>query len=171
MLPEPSPPQLDARALEEFIALHYSRVVAIASKIVGPHDAPDVAQDLFAQIDGAVLPNAGWLYVATTHRALNALRTQRRRTERERSLFRLQFSLRAHEPDPADVVERRDGRDAVRRAISRLSDDEAQILALRYGGLKYREIAAALHLDVNQIGTRLARAERSFRREIERETS
>jgi RNA polymerase sigma factor (sigma-70 family) len=158
-------------AVEGFIALHYTRVVAIASKIVGRNDARDVAQEVFARLDGSALPTAGWLYVATTHRALNVLRSQHRRTERERSLFRLQFSLRAHEPDPADVLERRQDREAVRRAISRLTDDEAQILALRYGGLKYREIAASLHVEVNQIGTRLARAERSFRREIERETS
>jgi DNA-directed RNA polymerase specialized sigma24 family protein len=37
--------------------------------------------------------------------------------------------------------------------------------------LKYREIAAALDIDVNQVGMRLLRAERSFRREIERVTS
>jgi len=171
VLSEPSSSRVDARTLEEFIALHYARVVAIASKIVGPNDARDVAQEVFAQLDASALPAVGWLYVAATHRALNALRSQHRRTERERSLFRLQFSLRAHEPDPADVLERRQDREGVRQAISRLTHDEAQILALRYGGLKYREIAEALHIDVNQIGTRLARAERSFRREIERETS
>jgi len=171
VLSEPSPSRVDERALEEFIARHYPRVVAVASRIVGPDEARDVAQEVFAQIEGPALPAAGWLYVAATHRALNALRSQRRRTERERSLFRLQSSLRANEPDPADVVERREDREVIRRAMSRIGDDEAQLLALRYGGLKYREIASALHLDVNQIGTRLARAERSFRREIQRETS
>lgn len=171
MLSEPSPSRLDGRALEEFIATHYSRVVSIASRIVGMHEARDIAQEVFAEIGESALPTPGWLYVAATHRALNALRSQRRRTERERSVFRLHFSLRRHEPDPADVIERREDRDAVRRALARLSDEETQLLALRYGGLKYRDIAAALHLDVNQIGTRLARAERSFRREIERETS
>lgn len=170
MLSEPSPSRLDGRALDEYIAQHYARVVAIASKIVGPHDAHDIAQEVFAEA-GATAPAPGWLYVAATHRALNALRSQRRRAERERSVFRLQLSLRRHEPDPAEEFGRREDREAVRRAMARLSDEEAQLLALRYGGLKYREIAAALHVDVNQIGTRLVRAERSFRREIERETS
>lgn len=156
---------------ETLIAREYSHVVAIASKIVGNDEAHDVAQEVFAEAaarGGAA--GAGWLYVAATHRALNALRSRRRRTERERSDFRLQRSLRFH-ADPAEIVERDDERAVVRSVMKRLSDGEAQILALRYAGLKYREIAAALDIDVNQVGMRLLRAERSFRREIERVTS
>lgn len=156
---------------EALVAREYSHVVAIASKIVGNDEAHDVAQEVFA--DAAARGGAastGWLYVAATHRALNALRTRRRRSERERSEFRLQHSLQFH-GDPAEIVERNDERAIVRAVMKRLTDAEAQILALRYGGLKYREIAEALEIDVNQVGMRLLRAERSFRREIQRVTS
>jgi RNA polymerase sigma-70 factor (ECF subfamily) len=173
VLSEPSARTLQGRTLDALIAREYSRVVTIASKIVGPNDAPDVAQDVFSDLTGrdssAITP--GWLYVAATHRALNALRTRRRRTERERSDFRLQRSLHTEAPDPADVVVRNDERAIVRAAMAQLDEDAAQILALRYAGLKYREIADALGVNVNQIGMRLMRAERAFRREIERVTS
>jgi DNA-directed RNA polymerase specialized sigma24 family protein len=58
----------------------------------------------------------------------------------------------------------------LRAALLRLKPNEAAILAMRYGGLSYREIADAVRIDVAQIGTRLARAERALKQEIERET-
>jgi RNA polymerase sigma-70 factor (ECF subfamily) len=40
----------------------------------------------------------------------------------------------------------------------------AQILILRYSGLGYAQVAAALGLNPNSVGTLLARAEREFER-------
>lgn len=136
-------------------------------------EAEDVAQDVFvrfarrgqANFEGA----RSWLYQAAVHTALNALRSRRRRMEREAREFRLSRPL---DPagDPHDEAERRTRAAALRAAMLRLKPHEAAILAMRYGGLSYREIADAAGMDVAQIGTRLARAERALKQEIERET-
>lgn len=171
MLSEPSAPAAKNGDWEILVQREYPKVVSIASKIVGLEEARDVAQDVFAEcLTRQLEVTPGRLYLAATHRALNALRGRRRRTQRELSAFRLHISLRSHAPDPAELIERHDECVRARAAMATLADPEAQILALRYGGLKYREIADALGVNVNQIGTRLIRAERAFRREIERVT-
>jgi len=72
--------------------------------------------------------------------------------------------------NPLSILEREEARKAVRSAMLRISRRDAEILALRYGGSSYREIAQALSVELGQVGTRLARAERALRREIEHET-
>lgn len=171
MLSEPSAPAALPVDWGALVASEYPKVVAIASKIVGVDEARDIAQDVFAEMSTRRLEvTPGLLHLAATHRALNALRSSRRRTQRELSAFRLNLSLRSHAPDPSELIERDDDRARVRAAMAALPEADAQILALRYGGLRYREIADAFGVDVNQIGTRLVRAERAFRREIERVT-
>lgn len=153
----------------------YPRVVSIAYRITrDPHLAEDVAQDVFARFARSKTPRdpraRAWLHVAAAHGALNALRTSRRRTERESRTAQMQQALRSESAgDPAAAVERHFDRAAVRRALLRIPGKDARILALRYGGLSYREIATALEIDLSQIGVRLSRAQHMFRRELERE--
>jgi DNA-directed RNA polymerase specialized sigma24 family protein len=45
----------------------------------------------------------------------------------------------------------------------------AELLALRYSGLSYAEVAAATGTKIDQVGTRLRRAHDAFRREVSRE--
>jgi len=40
------------------------------------------------------------------------------------------------------------------------------VLTLRYGGLSYAEVAAALGVGINQVGTLLKRAEDALRKEM-----
>jgi DNA-directed RNA polymerase specialized sigma24 family protein len=42
----------------------------------------------------------------------------------------------------------------------------AELLALRYSGLSYGEVAAATGTKIDQVGTRLRRAHDAFRREV-----
>jgi RNA polymerase sigma factor (sigma-70 family) len=155
---------------ERLFAQEYRRVVSIAYRITAdPAEAEDVAQDVFVRCGRSRLGDSerlrGWLYTAAVHLALNAVRARRRRALRE-----VRYDAPQSAADPADVVERNEQRALVRAALLRLNPRDAQMLALRYGGLSYREIAATLEIEAAQIGTRLARAERAFKREIERET-
>ncbi len=98
------------------------------------------------------------------------MRGRRRRVQRERHADRLQRPLAdATETDPYAATERGAEGAQVRAALLRLHFKDAEILALRYGGLTYREIAQTTGIDAAQIGTRLSRAERALKREIERE--
>lgn len=161
---------------EDLFAQQYPRVVSVAYRITrDAAEAEDVAQEVFAQfvrtrrVTDARAP--AWLHVAAIHVALNRLRSQRRRREREVQALQLGGPLHSAGwvATPETLLERSFDRECVRRALQRLARKDAEILALRYGGLSYREIADALHIDAAQVGTRLARAERAFRRELEDE--
>lgn len=160
----------------EWFAREYPRVVAAAYRVLGERaDAEDVAQELFARLARVrrPAPSDGELRVAAVRRALNLLRSRRRRVERELANFRLQRSSQEqteHAADPLAVLAHSERRAMVHAAMVRIAQRDAEILALRYGGATYREIAEALSVDPAQVGTRLARAERAFKQEILRAT-
>jgi len=162
-------------ALDRVFAAEYARVAAIAFRIVADRaDAEDVAQEVFARCarDGRAGDAAvrGWLAAAAVREALNVLRSRRRRVARELSEHRLAESLReARERacDPLAILDREQTRALVRAAMLALSPRAAAVLALRYTGSSYREIAEALSIDAAHIGTHLARAERALRKEID----
>jgi RNA polymerase sigma factor (sigma-70 family) len=163
-----------ASTLDELFAAEYARVVAIARRIVADaNEAEDVAQDVFADLAGRRPPYApSWLYAAAVHRALNAVRSRKRRAAREQRTHRLLQPLAAAarvSDDPAAALERRDDERAIRAAMRRLRKRDAALLALRYGGdLSYREIAAVLHVPPAHVGTLLARAQTALAREMHR---
>lgn len=161
-------------AFERLFTEEYHRLVCVAFRITrDPGEAEDVAQDVFVRFARTRRGGGGaraWLYRAAVHTALNAVRTRRRRAEREARSARLERPLE-DAADPLQAAERRAEAALLRSALLRLNPKDAEILALRYGGLAYREIAEVIGVGAAQIGTRLARAERALKREIERGTS
>jgi RNA polymerase sigma-70 factor (ECF subfamily) len=155
-------------AFEDLFRREYPRVVAIAHRVVADADeAEDVAQDVFVSFyrkhPAEAHYAAPWLYAAAAHTALNVLRSRTRRGKRDAV-----EALRRDEaaPDPAQAAETAETRSEVRAALARLPDRSGALLALRYSGLTYEEIAAALGLRKSSIGTLLSRAEEAFRKEV-----
>lgn len=145
----------------------YARVVGIAHRVLSDRaEAEDVAQEVFlafhlkhsASEDFA----PAWLHRAAWHAALNKLRGNRRRAQRE--------VAHAEESDDSTdgLAERALDRRVIRDAMERLPEKSAAVLALRYSGLSYVEVASALGVGVGQVGTLLRRAEVKLRQEIER---
>jgi RNA polymerase sigma-70 factor (ECF subfamily) len=158
------PPTFEALFRKE-----YPRVVAIAQRIVRDADeAEDVAQEVFISFYRKHPADAGyapaWLHAAAAHTALNVIRTRDRRGRRETAHAR--DADRAI--DPEHVAEATETRAEVRTALARMDERAASLLALRYSGLSYEEIAAALGLRKSSIGTLLSRAEDTFRKEVTR---
>jgi RNA polymerase sigma factor (sigma-70 family) len=146
----------------------YARVAAIARRVLGdPDAAEDVAQDVFLDLHrrfgdtpGANAP--AWARTAAAHRALNVIRSNRRRAGREE-----RYAVApSHEYDPQAAVEAAETTRAVRAALARIPKRQATVLALRYSGLSYAEMASALGIGVNAVGTRLRRAEARLRKEV-----
>src|SRR5881296_3627228 len=99
------------------------------------------------------------------HTALNALRGRDRRTRREAAQA-VPLETTAAQDDPAVTVAASETREEVRAVLARLPERSAAMLALRYAGLSYGEIAAALDVRASSVGTLLRRAEDAFRREL-----
>jgi len=160
----------DDDAFDELFVREWPRVVRIAQQIT--HSLPrseEVAQDVFLAFHRRFpdeLPErpGAWLHRSCARAALNDVRSERRRRSREEREARLGT---VPAPDPGEVAAAREEVRAVREALGRLKAGQAELLALRYGGLSYNEIAQATGVPVGQIGTRLHRAEMSLRREMQ----
>ena len=163
-------PSVPADPFAELFGREYGRVVAIANRVLADRaEAEDVAQEVFLDLHRRHGPNppfAGpWLHAAAVHAALNRVRGRRRRERRE--LVDAPFRLTQSPADPATEVEVLEARREVRAALTRLRPKAAAVLALRYSGLSYAEVGAALNVGTGQVGTLLRRAEQALRKELE----
>jgi RNA polymerase sigma factor (sigma-70 family) len=164
----------DADAFESLYLAEYPRIHAIGMRTgLDADEAEDVAQEAFSQfhrIHPADAPfAAAWLRRAAVHLALNAIRARRRRAAREDRDARSGEPLvraSSSEADPPARLESIERSAAVRAAMAGLSARHAAVLALRYSGMSYTEVGAALGIPVNQVGSVLRRAESAFKKEF-----
>ena len=158
--------------LEQVFRAGYSRVVAVAARVLGSRDeAEDVAQEVFLAFGRSSVPAGdalGWLSVAAAHTALNLIRSGRRRATREEAVAGDPTRGPAVVPDVADTVVARDEHRRVRDALTRLNRTHAVALVLRHSGLSYTDVAAALDLSPGSVGTTVRRAESALRKELNR---
>jgi RNA polymerase sigma-70 factor (ECF subfamily) len=157
-------------AFEVFFREHYRVVVRLAQTVVGDaHGAHDVAQEVFLaayrRFPGHYEQAAGWVRVAAVHTALNVVRGDRRRDQRQQRVHAV-----GAPPSPEETVIEREARAEVRRVLRRLPRRSAAVLVMRHGGMSYVEIADALGVNVSHVGTLLRRAESALRKEMDRET-
>ena len=157
-------------AFEALFRSEYARVVDIAHRVLADQaEAEDVAQDVFISFYRGHPPDApyarAWLHAAAAHAALNALRGRDRRSRREAGQALPPDAVA--QDDPAETVAASETRDEVRAVLARLPERSGAMLALRYAGLSYAEIAAALDVRASSVGTLLRRAEDAFRRELQ----
>ncbi len=156
-------------AFEQLFRAEYATVVRIAYRVVGDQgEAEDVAQDVFIAFyrsHPADAPYAApWLRRAAAHTALNAIRSRSRRTAREER----DAEGRDAVADPEGAALERERAREVRAVLARMPRGAAELLALRYSGLSYGEVAAATGTKIDQVGTRLRRAHDAFRKEASR---
>lgn len=108
----------------------------------------------------------GWLYRVAVNAGLNALRANksRQRYEHEAGVIYLE-NTRSVEPESA--LDNLQEQEQVWLVLKRMKPRSAKLLILRYSGLSYTEIAAALQVSAGSVGTLLARAEREFEKMYE----
>ncbi|HXM54101.1 MAG TPA: sigma-70 family RNA polymerase sigma factor [Candidatus Dormibacteraeota bacterium] len=171
--PTPGRPQAPTEPFERLFMAEYGKVVAVANRVLADRtEAEDVAQEVFLDFhrkhrsDASYAP--AWLHRAAVHTALNRIRSRKRRERRELADAR---DRQRAVIDPQQVVEVDEDRRQVRDALSRLPAKAASVLALRYSGLSYVEVGAALGVGAGQVGTLLRRAEQALRKEMTSATS
>jgi len=165
----------DAEAEFESVFLqHYPRVYSVLFRLVGDRaEAEDLALETFWKLwerppaghDNVI----GWLCRVAANLGYNALRAAKRRIKYEEEAGRDALEINAL-PDPAYEAEQRAERRRVRDTLKRMNARDAQLLILRHSGFAYKEIASALNVSPNSIGTLLVRAEAEFERLFQEET-
>ena len=154
----------------ELFHSHFHRLVRYLDRLSGdPELASDLAQESFIKLHRrGALPDHPEAWLITV--AMNLFRNARSTAARRRRLLtaaRVEVSLGDAPPSPGQLLEGVAEAERVRAAIDRLGERERQLLLLRAEGYGYREIAAALDLNVASVGTLLARAKRAFREAYE----
>jgi RNA polymerase sigma-70 factor (ECF subfamily) len=154
-------------AFERLFLRHYPRVYGVLCRLTGrPDEAEDLALEAFWRLwrqgnefEGTAAE--AWLYKVASNLGYNALRADGRRTNYE-SQAGLQELQEKEGYDPPAAYERRERIEQVRETLRRMAPRQAQLLALRYSGLSYRELADVIGVAPGSIGTLLARAEAEF---------
>jgi RNA polymerase sigma factor (sigma-70 family) len=154
--------------LEPVFREHWTRIYSVIYRLVGDEaEAEDLALETFWRLYrrppalGKGQGFGGWCYRVATNLGFNALRARNRRQRYEATAGSLDL---ADDPpgDPSSEFERAQERSRVRAVLGQMKPRSAQALILRYSGLSYAEVAAALGVSPASIGTLLARAEEEF---------
>ena len=133
-------------------------------RLTGDGDlADDLAQEVFVRLyQRASLPDdtRGWMG-AVAH---NLLRDHKRTAKRRLHLMAMQPAeftpAESTHADASLLIDEK--RQAVRRALDKLSERDRRMLLLRHEGYSYREIAQAVGVNETSVGTLLLRATNAF---------
>lgn len=157
----------DAEAFRQLVEAYQTPAYRLAARICGPDSAEDVTQEAFLAAWRALPEFRGdcrfstWLYRLVSNAAIDCLR----REKKHRDTGDVDdLELPDGGPSPQEQAERSDTRDAVRRALDRLSPEHRQVLLLRFmQELDYGEIARALNVSEGTVKPRINRAKSKLR--------
>jgi len=159
---------------DEFEAIfleHWPRIYSVLCRLVGdPAEAEDLALETFWQLHEHPprlmdrLRLGGWLYRVASNLGLNAIRGGKRRERYEIDAGGWDPAQQADRDDPVQQAATAEQRRRVRQVLTELSPRQARLLVLRLSGLTYKELADALAVSPESIGTLLTRAEAEFER-------
>ena len=157
----------DAEAFRQLVEAYQTPAYRLAARMCGPDSAEDVTQEAFLAAWRALPEFRGdcrfstWLSRLVSNAAIDCLR----REKKHRDTGDVDdLELPDGGPSPQEQAERSDTRDAVRRALDRLSPEHRQVLLLRFmQELDYGEIARALDVSEGTVKSRINRAKSKLR--------
>lgn len=166
--------QGDTASFETLFYRHYDRVYGLLFRLLGSRaEAEDVVQEVFLKLydhafgqrpfwqrprqEGHHL--TAWLYQVATNAGYNAIRSRKRRWQRNTVLL----PDPTNSPNPAAIVEKNEETTAVRAALAKLPPQQTQLLLLRQMDMSYAELAEACDIAPGSVGTLLRRAAAAFR--------
>ncbi len=164
----------DVSAFQELVRAYQDNIYNLCSYMTGdPVNAEDIAQDVFLKAYQNLKnfrPNASiytWLYRI----AVNACIDYKRKASFE-SLFRYQQhndetieDEPSDDPSPEHDYESQQTRNAVRKALGRLSQKLRAVIVMKeMDGLSYDEIAQSLDISIGTVKSRISRARDELKR-------
>jgi RNA polymerase sigma-70 factor, ECF subfamily len=153
--------------VERLFRTYHATLVRYLTRRLGDRDwAEEVAQETFVRAlrQGALKSERAWLFTV----ANNLVRDEARRTMRQRQHLSLLRDEQTAENELNDTTDEGDEsadlqaheRVVARKAVDALGERDRMALLLREEGLDYGEIAEALGLSTQSVGTTLSRARR-----------
>ena len=165
----------DAEAFEPLMLAHQKAVYNLALRLTeNPQDAEDMAQEAFLKAYRSLPEFRGdckfsvWLYRIVTNVSLDYRRKQKRRpasslTVEDEEGEEQQMDIPDASASPEKLLERKLTREAVRRGMDALTEDQRKILLLReISGLSYEEIGETLGLEAGTVKSRISRARKKL---------
>lgn len=157
-----------------FNAYHVSVYRFIVSRVGRPSDAEDLTQLVFVKALEALprytargIPFGGWLFRLARNTVIDHVRTRREHVELDAATNRA-----TEDAGPEAVAALRDDLDAVTRALEELTEDQREVIALRFfAGLSAREAAEAMGRQEGTIRGLQFRAIGALRRSLGTELS
>lgn len=156
----------DAHVFEQFYDRHASLLYAVLLKMLGDqHRAEEALQETFSQawrtaesFDGTRGSAIAWLIQIGRSRALDRIRAENLRTERESeaAVEERVFSGSRRQVTGFQHASMLESQDAVRRALSEIPEEQRKPIELAfYRGMTQREIATALDQPLGTVKTRI----------------
>lgn len=165
----------DANAFEKIVREYEKNVYSIALRMSGDReDALDISQEAFLKAYHSLRSFRGdsrfsvWLYRIVSNTCLDFLRERKRRAEvplvREDGEGETEDAQIPDESlSPETLLDRRLTREAVRRGLQSLPEDQRKILLLReIQGFSYEEIGQILSLESGTVKSRIFRARKKL---------
>ncbi len=158
-----------SRKFEQVFIEHWGHIYRLLVRLVGdPAEAEDLALEAFLRLyrrpPAGEQPNlGGWLHRVATNLGLQSIRSFKRRERYELAAGKGALDT-APENRPAEILAQEEERRTARLVLSRMNRRQAELLAMRYSGMSYKEIAAALGISPTSVGPLLLRAEQDFER-------
>lgn len=160
--------QYDPEAVSEVVKNHGAALHRYVAAIVGDyHLAEDIVSETYVRVlehihtyayTGA--PFRAWLYRIAHNLAINAVRREQPVADEEALL-----QIVASEADPEQAAQQGEERAALRRALLKLTDEQQQVLLLRFvSGQSTAEVARALQKSEGAVKQLQFRAMRSLAR-------
>ncbi|MCC7014313.1 MAG: RNA polymerase sigma factor [Planctomycetes bacterium] len=158
----------DRQALTALIERHQGAILGHARALLGYGGAyEDVVQEVYLRLlehppaipaehvgdrDAECAHLRSWLHKVTRNCCMDVMRSEARRRVREQGAAIAETTPR-HMTPGAELVEQRDTRAAVERELSKLSEDQREVLVLRLlGGRSYKEIAEITGKKIGTVG-------------------
>ncbi|MFK7895278.1 MAG: RNA polymerase sigma factor [Myxococcota bacterium] len=161
---------LEKSTLAREVAPHRAMLRQVAYRILRcPEQAEDAVQEamitLWERTDRP--PELrGWLVRTVIHRSLHRRRSEgrRRRWEDEAAVA---ISVTCPICDPEEEFAQLEALEVVAAAVSSLAENQREVILLRSQGLDYEEIAETVGLPIGTVRSRLSRARRTLREQLD----
>jgi len=166
----------DESAFNQLVLKYRHRVMGVAARMLKDRsEAEDLSQDVFVKVYHSLKTFKGealfstWLHRITANSCLTHRKKRRFESRGGAAMDEPAALLPDRESNPHDLLEKKELRLSLERAIQELPREQRMVLILRdIEGLSYEDIADSLSLELGTVRSRLHRARLAVQANLQR---